>query len=287
MIFIKQNIKVRVIDYLFIILGNVIFAIGLVGFLEPANISPGGFTGVATLINYTFGFKTGIVLLLLNVPIIIIGYLNFGTGMVLRTLISSLISSIAIDTVDLILPEITDDKIISALAGGVFMGAGIAFVLLHGATTGGTDILAKLICKKMPFIPFGRVILVTDAIVLTLAAIVYKNIETALYSVLTILVSTNIIDRFLYSSSAGKMAFIITDNPNQVKDNIYKILGRGVTEVKTQGGFSGTEKTLIICALSRSQLGAFYKIIRNNSNSDFVMLLDLGEIFGNGFNSRV
>ena len=282
-----KNIKGKFIDYLFITLGNIIFAVGLVGFLEPANISPGGFTGIATIINYTTGFKTGIVLLLLNVPIIIIGYLNFGGGMVLRTLISAVISSLAIDTVDYLIPTITDDKIISALAGGVFMGTGIAFILLHGATSGGTDILAKLICKKAPFIPFGRVVLISDAIVLTLAAFIYKNIETALYSVLTILVSTNIIDRFLYTSSAGKMAFIVTKNPNEIKMKIYNTLGRGVTEIKTLGGFSGEEKTLIICALRRSQLGLFYRIVREMSSNDFIMLADLGEIFGNGFNNRV
>lgn len=284
MIFIIGNIKTKLIDYLFLVLGNIIFAVGLVAFLEPANISPGGFTGVATLINYTTGFKTGIVLLLLNVPVIIIGYIKFGGGMIIRTLISSLLSSLAIDSAAYLLPPITDDKIICALAGGVFMGTGIAFILLHGATSGGTDILAKLICKKAPFIPFGRVILISDAIVLTLAAIIYKNIETALYSVLTILVSTNIIDRFLYTSSAGKMAFIITKSPKSVKEKIYKILGRGVTEIKTVGGFSGEEKTLIICALRRGQLGAFYKIVREISTDDFVMLADLGEIFGNGFN---
>ena len=283
----QKNLKQKLIDYLFLILGNVIFAVGLVAFLEPANISPGGFTGIASLINYTLGLKTGIVLLLLNVPVIIIGYIKFGGGMILRTLISAVISSVAIDTIAAFTPKITDDKIIASLAGGVFMGTGMAFVLLHGATTGGTDILAKLICKKLPFIPFGRVILITDAIVLTLAAIVYKNIETALYSVLTILVSTNIIDRFLYTSSAGKMAFIITTDPEEIKEKIYKTLGRGVTQIKTIGGYSGEEKTLIICALRRSQLGQFYRIVREISSDDFVMLADLGEIFGNGFNSRV
>ena len=114
MIFIIGNIKTKLIDYLFLVLGNIIFAVGLVAFLEPANISPGGFTGVATLINYTFGFKTGIVLLLLNVPVIIIGYIKFGGGMIIRTLISSLLSSLAIDSAAYLLPPITDDKIICA-----------------------------------------------------------------------------------------------------------------------------------------------------------------------------
>lgn len=280
---VKFNIKSTLIDGLFIFLGTAFYAVGIVGFLQPADISPGGLTGIATVLNYLFGAPTGLTLFLLNLPLLLLGIIKLGGSMTIKTVIATALSSVIIDSLELFLPRLSNDLIICALAGGVLVGFGLALLFLHGSTSGGTDIAAKLLQLKYPYVSTGRLILILDAVVIIIATIVYGNFESALYAVLGILVSTTVLDRVLYGSSGGKLAFVISENAADIKESIYKRLKRGVSEIQITGGYSGQRKTLLLCALRRQQTGEFLGAIKEADSTAFVIFTEAGEIFGRGF----
>ena len=279
----RLKFKGLIKDGVFIFLGTVAYSLGIVGFLEPAEISPGGLTGIATVFNFLFDLPTGLMLFLLNLPLLVLGLIKLGGGMTIKTVISTALASLIIDTMEMFLKPLSNDPIICALAGGVLMGTGMGLLFLHGSTSGGTDIAAKLLQLKYPYVSTGRLILILDAIVITFATIVYGNFESALYSVLSILVSTTVIDRLLYGNGGGKLAFIITENPDEIKNRIYTYLKRGVSECSVRGGYSGSGKTMLLCALRRQQAGEFLKAVKDIDKDSFIILTEAGETFGQGF----
>lgn len=270
-------------DFAVIILGSLIFSLGIAGFIEPSEISPGGFSGVAIILNHVTGLPTGSLLFALNLPLILLGFLKLGGLMVLKTFLCTLVSSVAIDVIKIYLPIITEDKILSSLAGGLLIGVGMALVLSRGATSGGTDIAAKLIERKYPYFTLGRLILLMDALIITASAFVFGSIEASLYSVLAITLQTTVLDRILYGADSGKVAFLITNHPDEITTAIFRNLGRGVTHVPILGGYSGENKIMLMCALRRQQVGEFRRLVKRTDGDAFLMLTDAGEIIGNGF----
>lgn len=270
-------------DIAVIILGSLIFSLGIAGFIEPSEISPGGFSGIAIILNHLTGLPTGSLLFTLNLPLIILGFVKLGGSMVAKTFLCTLTSSVAIDVIKVYIPALTEDKILSSLAGGLLIGVGMALVLSRGATSGGTDIAAKLIERKYPYFTLGRLILLMDALIITAAAFVFGSIESSLYSVLAITLQTTVLDKILYGADGGKVAFLITDHPEEVTEAIFRDLGRGVTRVPILGGYSGESKTMLMCALRRQQVGDFRRVVKHTDPQAFLMLTDAGEIVGQGF----
>ncbi len=191
-------------------------------FLDKAGISPGGFAGIAAIINRLTGLPTGATLFVINVPLLAVGFIKLGGSMIFRTLVSTFITSVAIDVFSAVLPTFSTDSIICALAGGVLMGSGMAMLFLHGSTSGGTDIAAKLLRRKYPFLSMGRLILILDAVIIGVSALVYGRMELALYAVLAIIVSTTVIDKLMYGASGGKIAFIVTKEPEETKKSNFQ-----------------------------------------------------------------
>ena len=270
-------------DVALIILGSLIYSFGIAGFIEPSEISPGGFSGIAIILNHLTGLPTGGLIFFLNLPLIILGFLKLGGMMVAKTFLCTLVSSIAVDVIKLHIPPITEDKILSSLAGGLLIGVGMALVFSRGATSGGTDIAAKLIERKYPYFTLGRLILLMDAVIITASAFAFGSIEASLYSVLAIFLQTTVLDKILYGADGGKVAFLITDHPEELTAAIFRQLQRGVTRVPILGGYTGESKTMLMCALRRQQLGDFRRLVKHTDSDAFLMLTDAGEIVGRGF----
>ena len=270
-------------DVALIILGSLIYSFGIAGFIEPSEISPGGFSGIAIILNHLTGLPTGGLIFFLNLPLIILGFLKLGGMMVAKTFLCTLVSSIAVDVIKLYIPSITEDKILSSLAGGLLIGVGMALVFSRGATSGGTDIAAKLIERKYPYFTLGRLILLMDAVIITASAFAFGSIESSLYSVLAIFLQTTVLDKILYGADGGKVAFLITDHPEELTAAIFRQLQRGVTRVPILGGYTGESKTMLMCALRRQQLGDFRRLVKHTDSDAFLMLTDAGEIVGQGF----
>ena len=279
----KSFIKESILDILLIATGCVAYSVAVVLFLEPARISPGGVTGLATLINYTFGFPTGFTVFVLNIPLLITGFFGFGKAFIIKTASSVVLSSFLIDLIKEIFSPFDGDTIICSIFGGILAGVGLSLVMMRGSTTGGIDIAVKLINRRYSNISIGRIYLYLDGIIVVLSAFVYGDIQAALYTILAIFVSSRIIDTLLYDNNSCRLFFIITDSSKELKNKILTDLKRGVTEISAVGGFSGGDKMLLMCVVRNNELIYLKKLIENSDKKAFYFITNVSDIYGNGF----
>ncbi len=282
----KKAIYKGLKDILIYFLGALIYSSAVTMFISSNEISPGGITGIATALNYLFALPSGIVLFLLNIPILVLGFLKFGGSFIIKTALATVIVSFSLTVTDVLLPKFVIDKILAAVFGGILMGLGISLIMLRGATTGGVDIIAKLINRRFRHITVGRIILFIDALVIAFAAIAYRNIESVLYSVISIYATSHIMDTVLYGADKGKMIYIITEYPVEVCRDINIILKRGVTVLKATGGYTGKERSLLLCTVRRYEVASVYEVINKYDKNAFIVVSDAGEIIGEGFKNN-
>jgi len=280
---IKKKIIRFLLDLMYYLIGCTLYAVAVTAFYAPNEISPGGITGIGTVLNYLFKLPIGAVVFVLNIPILALGFWKFGSSFIIKTALVTVVLSIVLEITEILLPVFEGDKIISSLFGGVLSGAGLSMIILHGATTGGVDILAKFINRKFSHISVGRVILLMDSIVIIIAIIVYGNIESGLYSVLAMYISSYIMDTVIYGADKGKIVFIISEKFESIADEINKRMSRGITLIPIKGGYTKENKTMIMCTLRRYEISSIYSIINEYDSSAFVVVGEAGEIIGEGF----
>ena len=283
MILIFKKILDCLKDLFWFFIGGFIFAFAVTFFVNPNEISPGGLTGISTVLNYVFGLPLGITLFLLNLPIFIIGFLKFGGSFIIKTFIATFMVSINLTFAEFIYPTFYIDKILASVFGGILMGLGISIVLRHGATTGGIDIIAKIINNRFRHLTVGRLILIMDAIIISIAAFVYKNIESILYSVISMYASSRITDLMLYGADKGRIVYIVTSKHKEICYEINNSLHRGVTIIKAIGGYTGTEKNLLFCTVRIHEVSTIYSIVDKFDKKAFIVVSEAGEIIGEGF----
>ena len=279
----KKNIKTFIIDLLFYIVGSCIYSAGVLLFTESNELSPGGITGVALLLNHLFDLPVGLMVLAINIPLIIAGFLVFGKKFIFKTAIATLVLSLSLDAMETFIKPFVTDVILAAIFGGIILGAGVSLVLLRGATTGGTDIIAKLINHRFPFVSMGRIVMAVDVIVVITSAVVYKNFESALYSVVLIFVSSKLIDNLLYGADKGKFMHIITNKPDEVSEEIFAKIDRGVTRVEGKGAYTGEQRPILLCAVRPSEVAPVRRAVKAIDPQAFLIISDAGEVLGEGF----
>ena len=270
-------------DLLWYTVGSIIYAVAVTIFISPNEISPGGLTGIATLLNHTINVPTGLTILILNIPILILGYIKFGGKFIVSTAVATTMVSFAITFVEETVPIVKVDKILASIFGGCLLGLGISLIMLHGATTGGVDIVAKLINKRFRHFTVGKIILILDAAVVLLAVIVYKNIESALYSVVTMFASARIMDSMLYGGDRGKVIYTITSKPDEICKSVSNELARGVTLFDVTGGYTGEKRKMLMCSLRPFEVSMFYSLVEKHDPRAFIIVTEAGEIIGEGF----
>ncbi len=283
----KGEIKKTLFDFLFYILGCVIFSSAVVMFISPNKISPGGITGIATALEYLFNVPAGLTIFILNMPILLLGLKKIGKLFILRTAFVTVILSLSMSLAEAVLPEFYIDNILASLFGGIFMGLGLSLIILRGATTGGVDILAKLINRKFRHLTVGRLILIMDAFVIAVAVITYRNVESALYSAVAMYATSVVMDKILYGSDAGKGVYILTEKPKEVCRDIMSTLGRGVTVISARGGYTGDAKEMLFCVVRRHEVSTIYSILDIHDKGAFIVISEVGEIVGEGFKRMI
>ena len=275
----KKHLK----DLLWYTVGSIIYAIAVTIFISANEISPGGLTGIATLLNYTLHVPTGLTILVLNIPILIFGFIKFGGKFIIGTAVATTMVSFAITFVEEVVPTVKVDKILASIFGGCLLGLGISLIMLHGATTGGVDIVAKLINKRFRHFTVGKIILILDAAVILLAVIVYKNIESALYSVVTMFASARVMDSMLYGGDRGKVIYTITSKPDEICKSVSQELSRGITLFDVTGGYTGEKRKMLMCSLRPFEVSLFYSLVEKYDPKAFIIVTEAGEIIGEGF----
>lgn len=283
----KKSGAVLVTDLLSFIAGGIIYSVAVLLFLSANEISPGGLTGIATVLNYLFMLPIGTMMFLLNIPILIIGFIKFGGIFILKTTVSTVIISIILDVAEAVLPAAAVDPILAAVFGGLLMGIGISIFMLRGATTGGVDIIAKLINRRFPHMTVGRLMLLADAVVVALSAFAYKNIESALYSVVALYASSRVIDMMLYGADKGKIVYIITEKSAEMSREIMSLVKRGITVIGVTGAYTGRPLNMLMCTVRRNEVSAVCRLARENDKNSFIVIAEAGEILGQGFKANV
>ena len=266
------------LDLLCMVVGSIIYAVGVNGFTAPNNIAPGGVTGVATMLNYLFDTPIGTVILVINIPIILWAIVEIGYKLVAKTMVAIVLNSVMIDVVALFMPAYHGDALIITLIGGVCEGVGLSLVFMRGATTGGTDMIARLLNHRLRHLS-------VDGCIVLASAFVFQSIESAVYACIVIFVSTKIIDTILYGTDVGngKMFFIFSKKNEEIAERILTDLDRGVTFLKSRGAYLKQEGELLLCAVRRFEVFRISEIIREIDPDAFIIVGDAGEIAGEGF----
>lgn len=265
------------------IVGCSLYSVGVNCFVKANGIAQSGMTGVALIINKLFNTPLGVTGFLLNIPLLILMWIFLGKKLVARTLLVSAILSAALDGLAVFLPVYTGDKILAALFCGVFEGAGLGLIMITGATSGGTDIIGKLIHKRFPHITVGRVVMVSDAIVILTNMLVFRSIESGLYAIVIIFVSTKVIDTMIYGTSNGKMMMIITAKADEVSKAIITTSPRGVTIMPAVGAYSGDGKNMLVCVARKHEVSGIIKTVKSIDDQTFIIVSEANEVLGKGF----
>ncbi len=281
----KQQTLQFIKDNLLWILGCSIYSISLNCFAVPNNIAQSGISGLAIVVNYLLkDFSLGTINFVLNLPLLILAFIFIGKAFVGKTLWVVALLSAALDIWGKILPVYKgEDKLLVALISGLLSGIGLALVIMTGTTTGGTDIIGRLVHKRWQHIPIGRVIMISDAVVVITAAVVFRNIESALYAVIVIFVSSTVIDKINYGMGNGKMLMIITEKGDEISSEITTRTTRGVTKVPVEGAYSGENKQMLVCVVRDHEVQKMNKIIKSVDPQTFIIISEANEILGKGF----
>lgn len=249
-------------------------------FFIPNQIAPGGLSGIATVLYHVFGFPVGVTTLVLNIPLFLIGLKRGGKQFGLKTLVATILLSFFIDFVSV--PSLTDDSLLASIYGGFLMGLGLGLVFRKDATTGGTDLFAKLIHKYFPSISVAWVLFAVDFLVVVAAALVFGPSE-ALYAIVALALSARIIDLVQEGLNTAKAVFIISENAAAISKRVIEEMDRGVTLLKGSGAYTGHEKNVILCVVSRREITRLKDFINEVDSRAFVFVADVREVLGEGF----
>lgn len=284
----KKNSKARRLlwDGVFLLLGSVCFGAAVSMFTSPAAIAPGGVTGLAVLFDHLFGIPAGIGTLLLNLPLLLLALKHMGRTFFLRTLAGLGISSVFIDLFAAFLPPFTGDRLLAAIFGGVLTGAGLGFIYMRGACTGGAEIVALLLRRKFPQLSIGNMLLCVDAAVVLLSALVYRQAESALYAAVTVFLAAQVMDRLIYGGQTAKFAVIISAYAAKIADTVLHELHRGVTRLEASGGYTGEKRPVLLCAVGRAEAHRLRELVARIDPAAFVIFSTADEVFGEGFTGR-
>lgn len=279
----KEKAKEFVLDLLYTVAGAAILAVGVSCFVGPAQIAPGGVSGLSILVNFLTGLPVGAVNLAFNIPLILLAWKFLGRRFTLRTLVTVLIQSVLMDVITLWIPVYTGERIMAALFGGVASGVGLALVFMRGSTTGGTDIVSRLLQLRYRHLSIGRLLFLVDVVVLLLSVAVFRNIEAGLYGMIAIFASGKVLDNILYGLDTGKVLLVVSGKNQEIAARIMETLKRGVTFLHGSGAWSGTERQVLLCAVRAQQCYRVEEIVRGVDKEAFVIVLEATEIAGEGF----
>ena len=279
----EQKLKGIVGQYAMITLSCALYAVGFNWCFDPNHLSVGGFTGVAQIINFFIPqAPIGTIIVVLNLPLFILSWKKVGRQWLYATLYATLVSSGMIDLLAGVYTFRPMEPMLAAIYGGVIVGLGCGLMLRYSATTGGTELAARLLKLKFPGLSIGTLCLSIDAIVVISYAAVFRDLTQALYAMVALFIISKVMDRVVYGGNGAKMAYIISEQYEAITAKLLE-LDRGVTLLEGRGGFSGSPKNVILSAFSRAQIVSIKSIVKQADPDAFIIVCDAYEILGEGF----
>lgn len=269
-----------------VVVGSVFYAVGISLFLEPNNLAPGGVSGIGIMVNYLTPLSVGAVTLILNIPLMIIGLIKLGRAFAVSTGIGVLLTSVLVDIFSLIKP-ITDDRLLASIAGGAILAVGLALIFKTGATTGGVDIVIRLLRLKFKHIKSGAIMFMIDGTISLLSYFVYRDFDIALYAVLSLIVSSLVMDLVLYGGDEAKLAFIVTEKQDEIVKYVLDNLDIGASVLNATGAYSKSLKHIVLCATRKQLLPRLEEIVLECDKDSFMIVTSASEIYGEGFKEKM
>ena len=270
--------------YGLITIGCLIYGLACNWCYAPNDIAYGGFTGIAQMLHAVIPvLPVGATVFCLNVPLFFLGWKLLGGQLLVSSLYAMTLCSASVDLFASLFPFQPMDPLLACLYGGLLLGVGLGLVIGQSATTGGTDLLARLLKLPLPWLPMGKLMLALDLTVICATALVFGNLNTALYGLVALFLSTKVLDTVLYGMDTSKVAYIISDNPQQVIQSIAKDLDRGVTILHGTGAYSGQPKNVLMCAFKQRQIVTLKQAVKEVDPNAFLIVCDAHDVLGEGF----
>lgn len=280
----KDPYRHSIIDYFKMITGVCIYSTAIALFLDPNSLAPGGLTGIAMIMNRITGMETGTWILLLNVPILILGLWKFGLRFFLSTVSCIVLVTFFTNYLSGVTP-VTGDDFLACVVGSSLLALGIGLVFKGHSTTGGTDIIVKILRQKFPHLKTSGLFLTMDAVIVGASYFVIGDVEKTLYAGICIVITSRVLDVVLYGRDEAKLIYIISDHYEKIASRLLQELDLGVTYVEGVGAYSGRGKKVIMCAVRKQAAPKTEDVVREEDPMAFMIVTSATEIYGEGYKS--
>lgn len=276
---ILRNLK----RFIMMTLGAIIYAFAISTIADPNSMAPGGVAGLSIILNRVIPVQTGTLIWCFNIPILLLGLWKFGGKFILSTVYCTALLSVMTNVFDGRVQPLTNDILLAAIAGGVLMAIGIGLVFKAGSTTGGTDIIVKVLRLRFPHLKTSVLFLTLDAAVVGCSAFVFHNVDAALYAAIMVFVSSTVLDIVLYGKDSAKFIYIISDKSELIAKRLLDELNIGVTYVKGVGAYSGKDKNVIMCVVKKHIAPKTEDVVKEEDPMAFMIVTSATEIYGEGY----
>ena len=273
-----KNLK----NYVILTAAAVIYAVAISLFLDPNNIAPGGVTGISILVNRFTKIPTGTVNMMINIPIVLLGFWRFGWRFICSTMYVLALITIFINSLA-VYGAVTDDLLIAAVLGGALIGVALALVFKAGATTGGIDIIVKVVRTKRRHIKTNILFLAFDSMVILASWMVFQDLTVAFYAGIAVITDSIVMDKILYGSDEAKMIFVICDKPEQVKQRLFGELDLTATIIPAKGAYTNAPKQMLMIVTRKQVYPKLEEVVKDEDASAFMIVSSASEIFGEGY----
>ena len=280
----KPNLTRMVRDYAWIALGSVLYSLSFDWFYVPNQIGFGGLTALGMILNYLSpAIPIGMVVLILNIPLFLLGWKFLGGHTLVSSLFAMTATSVLVDLIAAMYTFPSMDPMLAAIFGGVSLGVSLGMIFSKGATTGGTDLTARLLKLPFAWLPMGKLLMVVDLTMLLSVSLVFRSMESAMYGMISLYISTLVMDGVLYGLDQSKVAYIVTSNPRPMAAEIDRQLERGATFLYGEGSFTGQNKLVLMCAFKQRQIVPLKALVHQMDPDAFLIVCDAHEVLGQGF----
>ena len=280
----KPNLTRMARDYAWIALGSVLYSLSFDWFYVPNQIGFGGLTALGMILNYLSpAIPIGMVVLILNIPLFLLGWKFLGGHTLVSSLFAMTATSMLVDLIAAMYTFPSMDPMLAAIFGGVSLGVSLGMIFSKGATTGGTDLTARLLKLPFAWLPMGKLLMVVDLTMLLSVSLVFRSMESAMYGMISLYISTLVMDGVLYGLDQSKVAYIVTTRPQEIAAEIDRQMDRGATFLHGEGSFSREEKLVLMCAFKQKQIVPLKALVHELDPEAFLIVCDAHEVLGQGF----
>ena len=267
---------------LFILIGCFLYASGIGLFLDPNKLAPGGVVGLSVILSHSLGGETGTWYFLLNIPIILLGWWKFGGRFIINSFYAIALNSIFTNIFS-IFPAVTNNTFLAAVAGSLLVGSGLGLVLKTGATTGGMDIVIKILRRKYPAIKTSTYFVTIDLIIVAISGFIFRDFNLAMYAFITVVLDGKVMEYILYGADEANLIYIVAEQPEKMLQRILSEMDIGATILSGRGAYSNREKQIIMCVVKKRITPVIQEIVRQEDMNAFLIIASANEIYGEGY----